>query len=215
MTKTCPASKQTCYNWLLDAVLAASGLAAILSGVYFLFLPVGGYQGGRNPLYGVTILFERHTWSVLHTWTGVAMIVAVGLHLAIHWRWLVSMARRIAREVTGKGPALSRGGRLNLTLNLATGVSFAITAVSGVYFLFAPSVPGSRLAGAGFLFSRATWDLLHTWGGVAFVAALVLHLYIHWGWIAKTTPRVVRSLPMGQIRQRGFEPAQVPVEANN
>lgn len=215
MTKTCPASKQTCYNWLLDAVLAVSGLAAVLSGVYFLFLPVGGYQGGRNPMYGVTVLFERHTWDVLHTWTGVAMIVAAALHLAIHWRWLVSMGRRIAREVTGWGPALTRRGRLNLALNLATGVSFAITAASGVYFLFAPGGPSSRVAGTGFLFNRATWDLLHTWGGVAFVAALGLHLYIHWGWVAKTTPRVVRSLAMDQVRQRRFEPAPVPVEANN
>jgi len=27
-----------------------------LSGIYFLVLPTGGYQGGRNPYYGIQVL---------------------------------------------------------------------------------------------------------------------------------------------------------------
>ena len=68
-------SAKTKKNWAIDAVLALGGLLAALSGIYFLFLTSGGYQGGRNPMYGITILFERHTWEELHTWSGVAMIV--------------------------------------------------------------------------------------------------------------------------------------------
>jgi len=36
-------------NWWIDLSLFSSAILASLSGIYFLFLPVGGYQGGRNP----------------------------------------------------------------------------------------------------------------------------------------------------------------------
>jgi hypothetical protein len=58
----------------------------VLSGIYFLFVPFGGYRGGRNPVYGVTILFSRHAWDGLHTWSGVLMIAAAVFHLTIHWQ---------------------------------------------------------------------------------------------------------------------------------
>jgi len=58
----------------------------VLSGVYFLFLPSGGYKGGRNPMYGVTILFERHTWKRFTPGAAWAMIVVAVVHLAVHWR---------------------------------------------------------------------------------------------------------------------------------
>ncbi len=52
-------SKQTRNNWLIDAAVFIGAVVAAITGIYFLFLPSGGYQGGRNPMYGVTILFER------------------------------------------------------------------------------------------------------------------------------------------------------------
>jgi hypothetical protein len=83
-------SSQTRNNWLIDAVLLAGALTAAITGVYFLFLPTGGYQGGRNPMYGVTILFDRHTWDVLHTWFGALMIGAAAIHLTAHWGWVTA-----------------------------------------------------------------------------------------------------------------------------
>jgi hypothetical protein len=44
-------SKQTQKNWWIDAALFSSAVVAALSGIYFLYLPSGGFQGGRNPLY--------------------------------------------------------------------------------------------------------------------------------------------------------------------
>jgi len=46
-------------NWWLDLSLFLGGLLATLSGIYFLVLPTGGYQGGRNPYYGIQVLFNR------------------------------------------------------------------------------------------------------------------------------------------------------------
>ena len=39
-------SKQTKKNWWIDFTLFGSAPIAVLSGVYFLFLPSGGFRGG-------------------------------------------------------------------------------------------------------------------------------------------------------------------------
>ncbi|MGD8855308.1 MAG: DUF4405 domain-containing protein, partial [Chloroflexota bacterium] len=88
MTKSRSISWQTRKNWLIDFAVFGGGVLAILSGIYFLYLPSGGYQGGRNPMYNVTVLFTRHSWGDIHTWGGLLMIVAVAVHFAIHWQWV-------------------------------------------------------------------------------------------------------------------------------
>ena len=94
MSRRVKISAQNRNNWLLDATLFLGGVLAALSGIYFLFVPSGGYQGGRNPTYGVTVLFDRHTWDDLHTWGGVAMIAAAVVHL---------VAEEVGAEIVGIG----------------------------------------------------------------------------------------------------------------
>ena len=185
-------SKQTQKNWWIDAALFLSAVAAGLSGIYYLFLPSNGYQGGRNPLYNIQILFTRQTWDVIHTWGSVAMIIAALIHLGIHWSWVVNMSRRTWRELTGKCGCMNARGRWNLILNLVVALSFLLTALSGVYFLF---VPGGRwVADPLILFSRTTWDLIHTWAGVVLIAAAILHFAIHWKWVTKVTSKMAGML---------------------
>jgi hypothetical protein len=193
-------------KWLLDAIIFLSGLVAALSGIYFLFVPSGGYQGGRNPMYGVTILFSRHTWEDLHTWGGVLMITAAVLHLAIHWRWVKVMSKRTMKALLSRETKLSKGARFNVAINVLVAVSFLLTTVSGVYFLFVPSGGFQGGSNAGwdpmFLFSRTTlrraqdtaWDLIHTWAGVALIGAAVVHFWIHWQWVKTMTKRFFLSL---------------------
>jgi len=181
-------SKYTQKNWWVDAALFGSAIVAALSGIYFLSLPTGSFQGGRNPLYNVQILFARQTWDDLHTWSGVAMIAAALIHLVIHWPWVVSMARRIWNELTGKCGCINARGRWNLVLNIIVAISFVLTAVSGVYFLF---VSGGRGAvDPMILFTRTIWDLIHTWAGVLLIAAAIIHFAIHWKWVTKVTRKM-------------------------
>jgi len=198
-------------KWLLFAVVFLSGLVAALSGIYFLFVPSGGYQGGRSPWYGMTILFSRHTWEDLHTWGGIVMIVVAVVHFAIHWRWVKVMSKRTVTALFSRETKLAKGPRLNVAINLIVAVSFLLTAVSGVYFLFAPSggFQGGRNIGWDpmFLFSRTTWDLIHTWAGVVFSGAAVVHFWIHWQWIKNTTARLFLSL----LPQTGL--SEAPAEA--
>ena len=104
-------SKQTQKHWWINAALFTSAVLATLSGIYFLYLPTVGFQGGRNPLYNIQILFTRQTWDDLHTWGGVVMIVAAVIHLAFHWSWVVSMTRRTWNELTGKCGCMNSRGR--------------------------------------------------------------------------------------------------------
>jgi hypothetical protein len=181
-------SKITKRNWLLDAVLIISGITAILSGIYFLFLPSGGYRGGRNPAYDLQILFSRQTWDDLHTWGGIAMIAVAIFHLALHWSWVASMTKHAFKAWAGKSAKMNPRARWNLILNLVVGISFMLTALSGIYFLF---VPGGRGAvDPLILFTRTTWDLIHTWAGVMFILGVSLHFAIHWKWVTKVSRMV-------------------------
>lgn len=161
-------------------------------------------------MYGITILFDRRAWEDLHTWGGVAMIAAAAVHLVIHWGWVKMMAKRLINSLWSGHMLLSRKAARNLFVDILVAVSFLLTAASGIYFLFAPSggYQGGRNLGwdPRFLFSRTTWDLIHTWGGVAFSLGAITHLAIHWGWVKKVTRRIFTSVPSTS------HPRQVPAE---
>jgi uncharacterized membrane protein len=182
----------------MDALLFNGALFASLSGIYFLFLPVGGYQGGRNPFYGVKIIFQRDTWDLIHTWSGVIMIAAALVHLALHWDWVTSMSKRIFRQLIGRGTSINRRSRFNVLIDILVAASFFVAALSGIYFLFFPG--GHQLnADLIFLFSRTTWDLIHTWSAVILIIAAVIHFAIHWQWVVKVTRKLFLST-FGQWR---------------
>jgi hypothetical protein len=182
-------STQTRHNWWIDAVLFSSAVLATLSGIYFLFLPVGGYQGGRNPWYGVTILFTRHTWDLLHTWSGVIMIAVVTVHLSLHWPWVLNITRRTINGLRGKAANINARSRFNLATNIVIATSFLLATISSFYFLIYPSSGG--LHGPRLIFNSTTWDLIHSWSGTLFIIAAVLHFAIHWKWITKVTRKIL------------------------
>ncbi len=184
-------SDRTRNNWLIDCGLFVSGLIAFLSGIYFLFLPVGGYQGGRNPYYGITILFDRHTWENWHAWGGLIMIAIAAIHIPVHWAWIVNMTRRMIKIVRGRCQSMNAGSKINLAINSLIGASFLLTALSGLYYFLALDTVFDS-----FVFTPVTWDLIHTWSGVVMIAAAVLHFAIHWRWALKVTRKMYLNLTM-------------------
>lgn len=191
-------SLQTKINWLIDVTLFTSALVAMITGIYFLFLPSGGYRGGRNPYYGITILFDRHTWSDLHMWFGLAMITLVAIHLLVHWRWIVTMTKQAMRALTVPVCRLSRGAWINIAVDATIASAFFLTAISGLYFFFEPA---KRV----FLFDATTWDLIHTWAGVALIGAALVHLAIHWRWIVSVTKRTKDEIT--RMRTKDTQPS--------
>ena len=197
-------ASQTRNNWLIDVSLFMGALIASITGIYFLFLPVGGYQGGRNPMYEIVIIFERHTWEDLHLWFGVLMIVAAVVHILVHWRWIMSMVKRIFYEITHQESRFNNRSRINLLINAVVGISFLLAAVSGVYLLL---VPGGRnsIPDPVIIFTRTTWDLIHTWSGILMINVAVVHFAIHWKWVTKVTRKIFKSLQPRSVKTQSIK----------
>jgi len=174
-------------NWWIDAVLGVSALVAILSSIYFLIYPVGGYQGGRNPYYNIRLIFDRYTWDLLHTWSGILMIMAALIHIVIHWGWITGTFRRTWKVIVGQRKPFGMRLTYNIVLDGVIAISFLLCAVSSIVFLRYPN--GGQFAQT-FLFSRYTWDMLHTWSGVVMTIAALLHFSLHWKWIMNITGKL-------------------------
>ncbi len=87
---------KTKLNYLLDGVIGLGFAFSGVTGVAFLLMGEGGYQGGRNPGFATGLLgLSRGTWSDLHTWASLVMIAGVVVHIALHWRWIVCITARM------------------------------------------------------------------------------------------------------------------------
>ena len=92
--------KKNTLHYLLDAVIGAAFLMAGATGIAFLFLGSGGYQGGRNPGFAAELLgLERGVWSDLHDLAGLVMIAGIAVHLILHWRWIVGTSRQLVSRL--------------------------------------------------------------------------------------------------------------------
>jgi len=171
------------YNWFIDAVLFLGALLAVLTGIYFLVYPVGGYMGGRNPNYGIIFLFGRETWEVLHDWTGIAMIAAALVHVVFHWKWILGTLKRIFRTVSHKAERF--GNRLfwTIVVDAFIAIGFLLSAISGLYFFFA-------IKDANWLLLDTTWDTIHTWSSDVMIMAAFIHILLHWDWIKNITAKM-------------------------
>lgn len=177
-------------NWAVDVILMAASILTISSGVYFLIFPRGGYQGGRNPYYGISILFDRSTWEWLHTWIGLFIILAVAVHIVLHWNWVVGIARRFFKEIFSLKGKFNKTTWINILIDTLMAISFLASAISGIYFFLVGGNHGAAELTTTFLLSSFTWDLIHTWSSVIFIAAILVHLYVHWTWVGNVTQRV-------------------------
>ncbi len=80
-------------NYLVDVMIAISFLFSAISGL--VFLP-GSVNWGPNP--GILGISYR-IWNQVHMWGSLGMITGVFLHLALHWKWLFLMTKRMVPRI--------------------------------------------------------------------------------------------------------------------
>jgi cytochrome b subunit of formate dehydrogenase len=86
-------------NYLLDAVIALAFVLSAVTGLAFMAMGSGGFQGGRNAGFETVFLgVSRTAWSDLHTWGSLIMIAGVVIHLVLHWQWIVCMTKKMVRR---------------------------------------------------------------------------------------------------------------------
>jgi hypothetical protein len=88
--------------WIMAMSMALLGLAEAVTGfVLWLGFPTGGGGGGRGWGGGVgNVTFwelSKHTWIDIHDWVAVALVVLVAVHVILHWKWIVRMAKSLFR----------------------------------------------------------------------------------------------------------------------
>ena len=78
------------FNILLDVVAALSFFVVAISGVVLLVLP-----NGRSFEVVDGFLLSKTIWDIIHTWSGVVMLISAILHFYIHWKWITKVTRRV------------------------------------------------------------------------------------------------------------------------
>lgn len=58
------------------------------------------------PLFGIQ-LPRDHVWSQVHRLASDAAVVLIGLHVALHWRWIVNATRRLLGRSTRRAVAIA------------------------------------------------------------------------------------------------------------
>jgi len=126
-------------------------------------------------LFAALLVANNPAWTGLstHEWLSLAIITPLLVHLIINWEWAVRIASRFAQR-------LRKVSRVNFVLDVALFVSAAAVMTSGI-------VVSRTIAGALGLLStpNAIWYALHSLSANATIALLVVHLGLHWRWIAR------------------------------
>jgi hypothetical protein len=132
--------KKAKLNYWVDVGIGISFVLSAISGLVFL-LPVA--PSARVLGIGYSL------WSELHTWSSVGMILGVGAHLVLHWRWILTMTKKMIFPETSAGQA---AGGLTSGVTRRQFLSFGLaTLLAGVV-----AVGCSALLGEGF--STGSYD---------------------------------------------------------
>ncbi len=85
---------KTTRNYWLDMLMGILALiVAVSSFLLWVVFPRGYYPA-------------RTLWVAIHKWVGLALGVAVLVHVVLHWRWLTRVTRRyLARALPSRNPS--------------------------------------------------------------------------------------------------------------
>jgi len=75
--------KRIWINYVNDVLLLATGISLAISSVLVWVVIPKGYSP------------QWLLWIAIHKWSGFALAVEALLHVALHFRWLVTMTKRL------------------------------------------------------------------------------------------------------------------------
>jgi hypothetical protein len=118
--------KKATMDYWVDLAVGGAFVFSAVSGLVFL-LPGDAATGILGISYQV--------WNNLHTWSSLALIAGVGAHLALHWKWIVSMTKRmlsltdrreVAKAAPEPAPTEAKGTLMSRRTFLALGGTTAV-----------------------------------------------------------------------------------------
>jgi len=105
--------KKEKMSFIVDAVAFAAFVFLASTGILMSYVLAPG-SGHFSTLWGL----DRHEWGRFHFWFAVILMVSLGFHLVLHWRWISCMVKGVQSEESGIRVALSVVGIVSL-LSLA------------------------------------------------------------------------------------------------
>ena len=123
---------------------------------------LAAYLAAANPaLTGVAV----------HEWLGIGVFVVFLVHCAMHAGAVGTALRDFGR--------IPWGAKGNLVLDALVLAAFMVVTVSGV-LISGAVLPAFGLYAGGYYF----WDPLHAIAAKALLALLLVHVVVHWRWVA-------------------------------
>lgn len=112
------------------------------------------------------------TGVAVHEWLGIGVFVVFFVHAVQHAGWVADTVRTALGS-----PAPARVA--NLVLDALILAAFMVVTVSGV-LISGAVLPAFGLYAGGYYF----WDPLHAIAAKALLALLLVHVVVHWRWVA-------------------------------
>lgn len=97
------------WNALVDGLCLVAFVLLTSTGVLMRWsLPPG--SGRHTTVFGL----DRHEWGTLHFGMAIALLAALSLHLALHWRFIANVVRGRARDDSWQRAAIGAIGLVAL-----------------------------------------------------------------------------------------------------
>lgn len=88
--------KKKNLNVIIDALSFACFTFLVSTGVIIHYLLPSG-SGRWRSIWSL----NRHQWGTIHFWIAVIFLGVLTIHLALHWRWIVSILKGGSRTSSG------------------------------------------------------------------------------------------------------------------
>lgn len=135
------------------------------------------------------------TGMAVHEWLGLSYAVAILVHLLFHWDWVVTVTTRFLGT-------LRSGLRLSYVVDLVLFVALTAAVLSGL-LMSKHVLPVLGVAPV----SGRQWRGIHELAANVSVAAVAVHIGLHWTWLAFHLRRLCGIGARVDVRQT-LSPAQ-------
>jgi hypothetical protein len=160
---------KTEHNFWLDVTIFVALLITTITG-FLLWLVI------PHKLDIVFLGFSRSVWVAAHICFGVVGLAGIVIHIVMHWGWLKALRGRPLNGMPEKV-------RANRVVDRIMWITFIATNVFG-------AIAWALHFGDDIYIVRVP-DRLHVVFGVACTILMIVHLALHWKWIASTTQRYI------------------------
>lgn len=160
-------------NFTLDAATCLAFVGTAFTGLLFRFV----FPSGPGSQTYTWLGLARPAWAVFHNISFLLMLSGISLHLALHWKWIISVAARYFNKT-------SRPARINFTIDALMFWVFLLGSLSGI-ILWLGSLFHARVSGA--------WFQMHQGTATAMIVYICLHLALHGKWIVRMVRTILAS----------------------